>query len=113
MFLSFSAIYDRVSATRIHPVSLWVGLLVFASNLVFNVVIAPSSARREFAIWLIQFGPANEVASGDWLRLLAYCDDLSERLRRAINIRSTSARTSGRSVIVTAWPLCGARTCFV
>ena len=54
IFLSFSAIYDRVSEGRIHPVSLWVGLLVFVWNAAFSVVIVPSSAWREFATWLIQ-----------------------------------------------------------
>ena len=54
IFLSFSAIHDRVSEGRIHPVSLWVGLLVFAWNAVFNIAIVPSSAWREFAKWVIQ-----------------------------------------------------------
>ena len=54
IFLSFSAIYDRVSEGRIHPVSLWVGLLVFVWNALFNVVIVPSSAWNQFSMWVIQ-----------------------------------------------------------
>lgn len=54
ILLSFSAIHDRVSERRIHPVSLWVGILVFVWIVVFNVMIVPSSAWREFAIRLIQ-----------------------------------------------------------
>lgn len=53
-FLSFSAIHDRITEGRIHPVSLWGGLLVVVSNQVFNLAIVPSSAWREFATWLIQ-----------------------------------------------------------
>jgi len=54
MFLSLSAIYDRVSQARIHPVSLWVGLLVFAWSAIFNVVIVPSAPWNEFAAWLLR-----------------------------------------------------------
>ena len=54
IFLSLGAIHDRLSEGRIHPVSLWLGLAVFVSNVVFNVVIVPSSAWRGFATWLIQ-----------------------------------------------------------
>jgi hypothetical protein len=54
IFLSLSAIYDRVSQGRIHPVSLWIGLLVFAWSAVSNIVIVQSAAWREFATWLIQ-----------------------------------------------------------
>ena len=54
VFLSFSAIYDRASEGRIHPVSLWVGILVFVGSALFNVVIVPSSAWHQFALWLIR-----------------------------------------------------------
>jgi hypothetical protein len=54
MFLSLSAIYDRLSHGRIHPVSLWVGLLVFVWSAVSNILIVPSAAWREFATLLIQ-----------------------------------------------------------
>jgi hypothetical protein len=52
--LSLSAIYDRVSQGRIHPVSLWGAILVFAWQALFFSVIQPSSAWRDFAAWLIQ-----------------------------------------------------------
>lgn len=51
-FLSTSAIYDRVSQGRIHPVSLLVPLLLFAWRLVMFFVVLPSAAWREFAAWL-------------------------------------------------------------
>ena len=52
ILLSLSAIHDRVSKGRIHPVSLWVGILTFVWIVVFNVVIVPSPAWREFATGL-------------------------------------------------------------
>ena len=52
--LSLSAIYDRMSQGRIHPVSLWGAILVFAWQAVFFTVIQPSSAWRDFAARLIQ-----------------------------------------------------------
>ena len=54
ILLSVSAIHDRLSKGRIHPVSLWVAALTFVWIVVFNVMILPSSAWRGFAAWLIQ-----------------------------------------------------------
>jgi len=54
IFLSFSAIYDRVSEGRIHPVSVWGGLAVFVSNAAFNIVIVPSAAWHRCVTWLIR-----------------------------------------------------------
>src|SRR5262245_11489465 len=54
LFLSLSAIYDRVSQGRIHPVSLWGALLVVASGSVFFLVIQQSAMWRAFAAWLIR-----------------------------------------------------------
>jgi hypothetical protein len=54
VFLFMSAIYDKVSQGRIHPVSLWGAVLVFASGGLFFSVIQPSAAWREFATWLIR-----------------------------------------------------------
>jgi hypothetical protein len=51
-FLSTSAIYDRVSQGRIHPVSLLVPVPLFAWQLVMFFVVLPSAAWREFAAWL-------------------------------------------------------------
>jgi hypothetical protein len=53
LILSASAIYDRVSQGRIHPVSLWVPVLFFAWMNVLQFVVFPSAAWREFAAWLI------------------------------------------------------------
>lgn len=56
LLLSASAIYDRVSRRgRIHPVSLWAPILLFAwQNLVFVFVVFRSAAWREFAARLIR-----------------------------------------------------------
>ena len=54
IFVSASAIYDRVSQGRIHPVSLWGTILIPASIPVFFGVIEPTVAWREFATWLIR-----------------------------------------------------------
>jgi hypothetical protein len=53
VFLAIGPIYDRISEGRIHPVSLWGGLAVFAWFIAFNVAIIPSGAWRQFAHWLI------------------------------------------------------------
>jgi hypothetical protein len=54
VFLSTSAIYDRLSQGRIHPVSLWVPISLFVWQAVVNAVILRSNMWREFAAWLIQ-----------------------------------------------------------
>ena len=46
--------YDRVSRGRIHPVSLWGGILLFAWAGVRGIVIGPSTAWHEFVAWLIR-----------------------------------------------------------
>ena len=54
VFLSTSAIYDRVSQGRIHPVSLWVPIALFAWQVVVNLVVLPSAMWHEFSAWLIR-----------------------------------------------------------
>ena len=54
LLLSVSAIHDRVTEGRIHPVSLWGALLLFAWFPVWIAVIGPSRTWNEFASWLIQ-----------------------------------------------------------
>jgi hypothetical protein len=54
VFLSLGGVYDRVSQGRIHPVSLWGGILVFVWQNGFFAVIAPSSAWRDVTAWLIR-----------------------------------------------------------
>lgn len=51
--LSASAIYDRVSEGRIHPVSLYVPVLLVVWQLVVNTVIVPSTVWRRMAAWVI------------------------------------------------------------
>jgi hypothetical protein len=54
LFLFASAVYDRVSLGRIHPVSLWVAAAIFAWQLSLNLVIGPSAAWHHFARWLVR-----------------------------------------------------------
>ncbi|HKW65018.1 MAG TPA: hypothetical protein VJN89_20855, partial [Candidatus Acidoferrum sp.] len=49
MFLFASAVYDRFSLGRVHPVSLWVAAGVFVWDLLLNIVIGPSPAWHHFA----------------------------------------------------------------
>lgn len=51
--LSASAIYDRISEGRIHPVSLWVPVLLVAWQGVVNIVVVPSTAWRRVAMWVV------------------------------------------------------------
>lgn len=52
--MSVSAIYDRVSTGRIHPVSLWTPILLLAWWTVLISFVFPSVAWREFSTWLIR-----------------------------------------------------------
>ena len=52
-FLFAGAVHDRLSRGRIHAVSLWVALAVFAWSNLRAVVIGPSEAWRDLATWLI------------------------------------------------------------
>jgi hypothetical protein len=54
LFVSLSAIHDRVSEGRIHPVSLWIPILWFAWRVVGVRVVQPSATWHEFAAWLIR-----------------------------------------------------------
>jgi len=55
VLLSASAIYDRMSRGRIHPVSLWAPILLFAwQNVIVVFVVFRSALWREFAAWLIR-----------------------------------------------------------
>jgi hypothetical protein len=54
LFLFASAVYDRVSLGRIHPVSLWVAAAIFTWQLSLNLVIGPSAAWHHFARWLVR-----------------------------------------------------------
>jgi hypothetical protein len=52
--MSVSAIYDRVSTGRIHPVSLWAPILLLACQIVLMLVVFPSVTWRELSTWLIR-----------------------------------------------------------
>jgi len=54
VFVSLSAIHDRVSEGRIHPVSMWIPILWFAWRVSAFRVIQPSATWHQFAAWLIR-----------------------------------------------------------
>jgi len=55
LLLFASAIHDRVSQGRVHPVSLWVPILLTAwQNAILVFVVLPSTLWREFAAWLVR-----------------------------------------------------------
>jgi hypothetical protein len=54
LFLFASAVYDRVSLGRVHPVSLWVAAASFVWFLLLNIAIGPSAAWHHFAAWLVR-----------------------------------------------------------
>lgn len=49
-----SAVHDRLSRGRIHPVSLWVGVALLVWSNLRAAVIGPSEAWHDFAAWLIR-----------------------------------------------------------
>lgn len=51
--LSVSAIHDRVSEGRIHPVSICVPVLLVVWQLVVNTVLVPSAVWRRIAAWVL------------------------------------------------------------
>jgi hypothetical protein len=52
VLLSASAIYDRLSRRRIHPVSLWVPIVLFVWQIALGAIVFPSAAWRKLAAWL-------------------------------------------------------------
>jgi hypothetical protein len=55
LFLMIGAIHDRVSEGRVHPVSLWVPVLLVAWMFALPLMIFPSAAWHELAAWLVSF----------------------------------------------------------
>ena len=53
MLLSLLPIHDRLSQGRIHPVSLWGGIVSFAWGFLFFRLIRPTSAWHAFAAWIV------------------------------------------------------------
>jgi hypothetical protein len=54
LFLFASAVYDRVSLGRMHPVSLWGPVIIFVSDILRNIVIGPSAAWHHIAQWVVR-----------------------------------------------------------
>jgi hypothetical protein len=54
LLLFASAVYDRISRGRIHSVSLWGALTIFAWDILRNAVVGPSAAWHQFAQFLIR-----------------------------------------------------------
>ena len=57
--MSVSAIYDRVSTGRIHPVSLWAPILLLAWQVVLLSLVLPSVAWSELSTWVIRYRAAD------------------------------------------------------
>ena len=53
LLLSASAVYDRVTRGRVHPVSLWGAVVLFAWANARELLIRPSEVWRQFAAWLV------------------------------------------------------------
>ena len=58
LFLVIAAIHDRVSEGRIHPVSLWVPVLLLAWMSALPLLVFPTVAWHGLAAWLVSFAPA-------------------------------------------------------
>lgn len=54
VFLASSGVYDWIAHRRVHPVSLWVPLFIFALENVCAAVVIPSHAWHAFAARLVQ-----------------------------------------------------------
>jgi hypothetical protein len=53
LLLSAGAIHDRLSRGRIHPVSLWVPILLFIWQIALGTVVFPATAWHKIVAWLI------------------------------------------------------------
>jgi hypothetical protein len=53
LLLSVLFIHDRLSQGRIHPVSLWGGVVSIAWTFLFFILIAPTSAWKAVAAWIV------------------------------------------------------------
>ena len=51
--LAILPIHDRLTCGRIHPVSLWGGILVFVWFTVFFGLVAPTAACGRWAEWFV------------------------------------------------------------
>jgi hypothetical protein len=48
------AIYDRISLRKFQLISLWGGIILFASGNIRAALIGPSNAWHHFAAWLLR-----------------------------------------------------------
>ena len=53
-FVSLIAVYERVTEGRVHPVTLWLGILVVAMERVLTLGVQRAEAWRSFSQWLVQ-----------------------------------------------------------
>jgi hypothetical protein len=53
LLLTVPAVFDLLSQRRVHPVSLWVPVLLFTWQLALSFLILPSDVWRKFAAWLV------------------------------------------------------------
>lgn len=54
LFVTLIAVCDRMTDGRVHPATLWLGLLVVATERVLTLVVQGSEAWRSFAQWLVR-----------------------------------------------------------
>lgn len=54
LFLSLLALHDRLAEGRVHPVTLWIGALVWATNGLFTTFVQPTDVWRAFSMWLVE-----------------------------------------------------------
>jgi len=53
-FVSLIALYERVTESRVHPATLWLGVLVVAMERVLTLGVQRTEVWRSFAQWLVQ-----------------------------------------------------------
>jgi hypothetical protein len=53
-FVSLIAMYEWVTDGRVHPVTLWLGVLVVAMERVLTLVVQRTEVWRSFSQWLVQ-----------------------------------------------------------
>jgi hypothetical protein len=52
--LFIPAVHDKLTRGRIHRASIWIPLLILASSVVLNVVVAPSAFAFKVGSWLLK-----------------------------------------------------------
>ena len=54
LFVSLIAVYERLTEGRVHPVTLWLGILVVAMERMLTLVVLRTEVWRSLAQWLVQ-----------------------------------------------------------